>query len=222
MSDIEGESVDAIGAGLVFDLCVEAAESNNPLPLFRALLWLLTEAQDAAIREAVARPGDRDAAIREAMSGDQYVRLPVTLHTYLRRVMWMVCELAAGRDFRDYPDGSAIDFDRKGPAHEAALNAWRDYRQRAAYGGEPIDHEKAARLVPLAFGFTRQGFNAFKDAERRGWIDRVRAEERAAIAAGLPPLDARFEAMEALGYRDERSFRRAKSGKKRVRGKPPR
>ncbi len=124
-------------------------------------------------------------------------------------------QLEKGLDFRDFPDLDALPVE--GPATSAALRA---YRNREAYGGLRLSPEKAAALVNRALYITRKGFNAFKLAEARNWAAEVADAEDEARQQGASPLRAREIAMQALGYEDERSFRRAKSGKRRGRGKP--
>ena len=200
--------------------CKQAAETGNPLLLFRALKHALGHALERAIDEAEKAGAQGEEAVRAGFAADKSVRLPAELHRFLQSAIWGLCELEAGRDFREYPDGPSAGVERGSPEYEAWSEAMRAYRVRAKHGGARLAPDAAAKLVPQALGIRRQGFNAFMLSEKRDWAAIAEEEEAKRLRRGASPLQARLEAMERLGYADERSFRRLKSGKPRGRGKP--
>jgi hypothetical protein len=203
-------------------LCREAAETGNPLLFFQALARALAAAFFRAIDEAEAAGTSAEEAARKGFAADKTVRLPAELHRYLQSAVWRLCELEAGRDFREYPaDHPHADANWGTPEKRAYLDELHAYRNRSKHSGEHLAPDAAAKLVAHAFGITRPGFNAFLLSEKRDWRAIAEQEEEDARARGVSRLQARLEAMERLGYQDERSFRRLKSGKPRGRGKPP-
>ncbi len=208
-------------AELVQRDCREAAETGNPLLFFRALKYALGAALERAIDEAAAKGATVEDAVRAGFAADKTVRLPTELHGFLQRAMWSLCELEEGRDFREHPTAAMpAPPPGKTPEYRAYLNEMRAYRERSKHGGIRLAPDAAAKLVPHALGITRRGFNAFMLSEKRDWAAIAEQEEAELLRRGASPLQARFEAMERLGYADERSFRRLKSGKPRGRGKP--
>jgi hypothetical protein len=198
-------------------LCKEAGAAGNPLLFYRALSVALRAAFERAIEDAEAE--GHPEPVRAAFDADHHVRLPADLHYFLRNALWRLCELEEGRDFREYPSGG--DAKRGSREYEAYLEERRAYLNRSRHGEMRLAPDAAAKLVPQALWITRPGFNAFMLSERRNWAAVAEAEEAAARERGASPLQARFEAMERLGYSDDRSFRRLKSRKRRGRGKPP-
>lgn len=179
----------------VRDLCAAAAESGNPLLYFKALHSLIFDALLGAIQHAMLSGLDENESVRQAVASDLCIRLPPEMHRYLLWAAKRIDVLARGEDFR------------------LPRNAQREERLPA---------DAAARLVTRALGITRPGFNAFKLSQTRDLGMWARDEEAAERGRGATALDARYAAMQRLGYRDERSFRRVKTGKPRSRrGKPP-
>jgi hypothetical protein len=192
------EEVDYPDPDPVAFYCREAQESENPLLFFQALSCALHAALNGAYDKAEAGGAEGTDAARAVLTADHYVRLPPALHNYLRVVTWRLCKLEAGRDFRECSGEPFPDAD----------------------GRERLAPDIAARLVPQALGIVRPGFNAFLLSERQDRAALARDAESEARERGLSPLQARLEAMERLGFNDERSYRRLLKGKRRTRGKP--
>lgn len=218
------DELDAVSADWHGDIvrrdCKKAVEADNPLLFFRALQAALGAALERAISEAEAKGATGDEAVRAGFAADKNVLLPAELHSFLQGALWRLCELEAGRDFRKYPAPPPAALKSGSPQYRAYLDELRAYRLGGADGGLRLPPDAAANLVPHALGITRPGFNAFTRSEKRDWAAIAEREEADARERGASPLQARLEAMERLGYTDERSFRRLKSQKPRGRGKP--
>ena len=200
--------------------CKQAAETGNPLLLFRALKHALGHALERAIDEAEKAGAQGEEAVRAGFAADKSVRLPAELHRFLQSAMWRLCELEAGRDFRDLPaEHPHADAKWGTPEYDSRLGEWRAYYDGSKYGGVRVAPDAAAKLVSQALGITRPGFNAFLLSEKQNLAEIAKNIEHILRLQGTPATEARLEAMERLGYADERSVRRLKSGKPRGRGK---
>lgn len=201
--------------------CKEAVATGNPLLFFQALRHALGAALGRAIDEAEAKGATLEESVGAGLAAEKTVRLPAELFEFLVSAMWRLCELEEGRDFREFPLAAALtELSSKTPQGRAHFDEMRAYRERSKHGGTRLAPDAAAKLVTFALGITRPGFNAFTLSEKRDWAAIAEQEEADALRRGASKLQARLDAMERLGYTDERSFRRLKSRKPRGRGKP--
>lgn len=85
---------------------------------------------------------------------------------------------------------------------------------------EDVPPRKQAALLPLALDFLRPGWNAFVEYAGEEWAAQLRELYWTERAAGRSRAEALQTVMEAHGTVDERTARRAMSGRRRKGQKP--